>query len=97
MKKSEIALIILIAAVSFGASWFLGNWLFTNPDDEIVEVGFMRQIGGDLTRPSDEFFNAYAKNPTVDVYIGSCGLKEKWDDKTMSCIEDKSEEENPEE
>ncbi len=91
MKKSEIALIILVAVVSFGASWFIGNLVFKNPDDEYVELSFMRQIGGDLAMPDAEYFNAYAKNPAVDVYIGSCSINEEWDEAKMICVEKKEE------
>ncbi len=89
MKKTEIALIIVVSLISFGVAWFLGNTFFSNPDDEYVKIEYMEQIGSGLTMPSEENFNAYTPNPTVEVYIGSCAYGEEWDNDLKICRDKK--------
>ena len=86
MKKTEIALIILIALISVGLSWWLGNLLLKDPDENVATVKYMDQIGSTLDEPNTANFNAYAPNPTVEVYIGKCPYGEKWDESQKSCV-----------
>jgi hypothetical protein len=86
MKKTDIALIILIAAISVGLSWWIGNAVLTNPDDSVVTLDYMPQIGSTLDEPNIINFNTYAPNPTVEVYVGKCPYGQKWDESKKSCI-----------
>jgi len=86
MKKTDIALIILIAGISFGLSWWLGNVFLKDPDESVVELTFMEQIGSTLDEPNVSNFNVYAPNPTVEVYVGKCPYGQKWDESKKSCV-----------
>ena len=85
MKKTDIALIILIAAISIGLSWWLSNLILANPDDNVVSLTYMPQIGSNLDEPNVVNFNTYAPNPTVEVYVGDCGAMEVWDSAAKKC------------
>ena len=99
MKSTDIALIIVIAAVSMVIAYFGGNALLGDPAEKYESVIYMDTITSELPDPDPETFNAYALNPTVEVYVGDCGLGEVWDEETLSCVEDDGDngEETPDE
>ena len=43
-------------------------------------------IDSKVVAPSEDFFNAYAHNPTVEIYVGSCGVDEVWDTNSLKCV-----------
>ena len=92
MKKTEIALIILIALISVGLAWWLGNLILKDPDENVATINYMEQIGSTLDEPNSVNFNVYAPNPTVEVYIGKCPYGEKWDESQKSCVSEAEEE-----
>ncbi len=97
MKKTEIALIVLIALISVGVAWGVGNLVLKDPDENVATIDYMMQIGSTLDEPNSANFNSYAPNPTVEVYIGKCPYGEKWDESQKSCVSDLEEVEEDEE
>lgn len=71
MKKNEIALLILIVAISFAASFFLVRTIMGSPEKRTVEVQSVEAIKGDVTPPEATTFNENAINPTVEASIGT--------------------------
>ncbi len=71
MKKSDIAMIILIAGVSAMIAFLIGNQLsFLKPDPKGVEVPTAVSISSDVPEVDKKVFNADAINPTVQTVIG---------------------------
>ena len=77
MKKSEIAVVVLITGISFFTFWFIINNenVLGDPFDRAEPVSFMRPISSELEDPDPEIFNRNAINPTVDVWIG---VEDEW-------------------
>lgn len=70
MKKNEIALLVLIVAVSIGIAYAIGQSIFGKATSKPVEVETAKAISADVEYPSEAIFNEYAINPTVPVRIG---------------------------
>lgn len=70
MKKNEIALLILIVAISIGIAYAVGSSIFGKTGAEPVEVETAKAISSDIVRPAENIFNENAINPTVPVRIG---------------------------
>lgn len=91
MKNTDIAMIILVAAISIVGSYFLGNLFLGDPNDRVEELSYMEKIGGGIEQPHDETFNYDASNPTVEVYVGNCGPLEVWSPELKMCLQKTSE------
>lgn len=71
MKKSDIAMIVLLTAVSALISYFAVNALFEGDvSEKKYTVKVTEAIVDKYTEPSSEIFNKDAVNPTVQVEIG---------------------------
>lgn len=70
MKKSDIAMIILIAAVSVMIAYFVANAVVGDVKNEAVKVKTADPITADVEKPDETVFNKEAINPTVEVIIG---------------------------
>lgn len=70
MKKTDIALLILIASVSMLIAYFVGNMLLGGAQDKPVTVKTAESITTSVQQPDKRIFNAQAVNPTVPVTIG---------------------------
>lgn len=71
MKKSDIAMIILIASLSVGVEYLVANALpFLKIDEKGVMVKTIDEIKDEVTPPSDKIFNEDAINPTIETLIG---------------------------
>ena len=70
MKKNEIALLILIVAVSIGIAYAIGQAIFGNATTKPVEVETVKAISSEVQQPEERIFNEQAINPTVPVRIG---------------------------
>lgn len=70
MKKNEIALLILIVAISVGVAYAIGQSIFGGATTKSVEVETVNEISADIEQPSKDIFNENAINPTVPVRIG---------------------------
>lgn len=71
MKKSDYAMIILIASFGILVAYLLAtNLSFLRPPQDGVKVQTMEKISSDVTQPSEKVFNKDAVNPTVEVVVG---------------------------
>jgi hypothetical protein len=73
MKKSDIAMIILIASISVLIAYFVAKAIVGDVQNESVKVKVTEPITTDITEPDTTVFNADAINPTVEVIIGGQG------------------------
>lgn len=97
MKTSDIALAIFVAAISIVVSYFVGGWIFGDPNEKFEKIDFATEISDSVTDPAPEVFNPYANNPTVEVHTGECVSGEVWDVERNTCVAEKTEEEQTEE
>ncbi len=73
MKQSDIFSLILIAGIGTLAAFFTCNAIMGNPDEAQVKFTTVSEvIKSELAEPDPEIFNAYAINPTIEVYVGDC-------------------------
>jgi len=70
MKQKDVALIIVIAAVSAVASFLVSGWLFGKPADREQKAEVVDVITSDFSLPDSKYFNANAVNPTQLIQIG---------------------------
>lgn len=71
MKKSDIAMIILIASVSVIVAFFIAKSIpFLKLDEQGVKVKTVEAISSEVTQPDSTVFNSKAINPTVQTVIG---------------------------
>ena len=71
MKKSDIAMIVLIASVSVMISFIVANQLpFLKPPQKGVDVKTIDKISPTVADPDPSVFRADAINPTVQTVIG---------------------------
>ena len=70
MKKTDLGLVVLIAAVSIGIAFLIANSFNIGVKKEGVDVKTVDQISGQVQEPSERVFNSNAINPTVEIVIG---------------------------
>jgi hypothetical protein len=70
MKKSDIAMIILIASISVLVAYFVAKAVVGDVRNESVKVKTTDAISTDVVQPDTAVFNSNAINPTVEVIIG---------------------------
>ena len=70
MKKSDIALLILIVAISLGISYFVGKAVLEQFVQSDTEVERTDAISSEIVPPSQDVFNDQAINPAVPINIG---------------------------
>ncbi len=70
MKKSDIAMIILIASVSILVAYFVAKSIVGDVQNQSVKVKVADPISATVDEPSPKVFNSNAINPTVEVIIG---------------------------
>lgn len=71
MKKSDIAMIILIASLSIVIAFTVGSSLtFISPDEKGEKVDTIQPISAEVADPDPEVFNDKAINPTLRTVIG---------------------------
>lgn len=70
MKKTDIAMIILIAGVSVLVAYFIMNSVLSGFKTTPQTVKTADRISTDVTQPDPAVFNSKAINPTVQVNIG---------------------------
>ena len=69
MKKTDLAMIILIASVSILLAYFVANSIFGDVSKESAQVKTIEVINADIVPPSITIFNKDAINPAVEVQI----------------------------
>lgn len=70
MKKTDIAILILIVGISLLTAFLVGQALFGGRVAQPVEVETAESISADVTQPDKAIFNAEAINPSVQIQIG---------------------------
>jgi len=71
VKKSDIAMIILIASISMVAAYFIVKSIpIFQASGQPKEVSTFQEINSDVAEPDKNVFNDQAINPTVEVFIG---------------------------
>lgn len=70
MKRSEIALIILVAGMSVIIAFFVANTIIGQPTAKDAKVRTMSEISDTVEKPDATIFNSEAINPTIEVNIG---------------------------
>lgn len=70
MKKQDIAIIILIVAISALAAYLIGRAIVGDPDQQAVQVPTVEAISTTVEEPDSRVFNDDAINPTVEINIG---------------------------
>ena len=85
MKNTDLAMIVLVAAISVAVSYFLGNAILGNPNDRVENLTYIEEISGNVQLPDAETFNSEAINPTVEVFVGNCGPLETWNANKQVC------------
>ena len=76
MKKTDIAMIVLIAGVGILIAYFIAvNIPFLKIPEQGVEVQTVDSIGSEISEPSKSVFNADAINPTVEIVVGGNGAQ----------------------
>lgn len=68
MKQKDIALIIVIVAVSALLSFFISN-SFISPPDHDLEAAVVEPISSDFVEPEKQYFNDNSINPTQIIRI----------------------------
>ena len=69
MKKTDIAMLILIASVSVIVAYFVAKAIFGDVYSGTAKVKTMQSIDSSIVEPSAEIFNKNAINPAVQVNI----------------------------
>lgn len=69
MKKTDIAMIILIASVSVLLAFFVAKSIFGDTYNGNVKVKTIDKIDSSIVAPSPDIFNKNAINPAVQVQI----------------------------
>ncbi len=69
MKRTDIALIVLIAGLSAGIAYVVGNNIFGNINESGANVQTIDPITSTVEEPSEAIFNDNAINPSVEVQV----------------------------
>ena len=70
MKKTDIAMIILIASMSMLVSYFVVKSVLGSSQNKPVTVKTATPIQATVEDPDPRIFHEGAINPTVEVFIG---------------------------
>jgi uncharacterized protein YabE (DUF348 family) len=71
MKRSDIAIVLLIAAVSVGIAFFIAQTVLGNLTGETQKVKTIERIETSIEEPNTSIFNQDAINPAVEVQVGA--------------------------
>ena len=70
MKKSDIAMIVLIASIFILIAFFATRAIFGDGSNETVKVKTIEKIEATIQEPSTEIFNEKGINPTYRINVG---------------------------
>lgn len=70
MKKSDIAMIVLIASIGIAIAFFATRTFFSGAVSESVKVKTVDPMTSSVEKPDPTIFNANAINPTVEISVG---------------------------
>lgn len=77
MKKTDIAMIILIASISAVVAFFSAQALLGGEVNQPVKYQTAEKISSNIDEPDERIFNDNAINPTVEVFIGEGATSEE--------------------
>ncbi len=69
MKKTDIAMIVLIATVCVLVAFFVTRAIVGTPSSEEVKVDTIEKIDATVVEPDTAIFNKDAINPAIEVLI----------------------------
>lgn len=69
MKRTDVAMIILIATVCVLVAFFVTRAVMGTPSSDTVKVKTIEEIDATITPPDTAIFNKDAINPAVKVQI----------------------------
>lgn len=76
MKKTDIAMVVLIAGVGVAIGYLVAsNISFLKVPERGMKVQTIREISSDVEKPNSTIFNSNAINPTVEVFVGQDAAK----------------------
>ncbi len=76
MKKTDIAMVVLIAGVGVAIGYLVAsNISFLKVPERGMKVQTIREISSDVEKPNPAIFNSNAINPTVEVLVGQDAAK----------------------
>ena len=70
MKQKDIALIIIIVAISGVVSFLASRWIFAKPADRQQKAEVVDVITSDFPLPDSKYFNNNSIDPTQLIQIG---------------------------
>jgi hypothetical protein len=70
MKQKDIALIVVVVAISGLISFFVAQYFFLKPQSKQLKAEFVQPITTDFSRPDSRYFNDKSVNPTQQIQIG---------------------------
>lgn len=70
IKQSDIAMIILVTAISLVAAYVISGTIINSPDSRATPVEIAIPISPDFSEPDKKIFNDNAINPTELIKIG---------------------------
>lgn len=71
MKQKDIALIIIIAAISGLASFFVSRLIFVSANNRQQKVEVVDTITADFPIPSSKYFNNNSIDPAQVIQVGN--------------------------
>lgn len=71
MKKTDIAMIVLIASIFILIAFFATRAIFGDGANENVKVKTVERIESTIQEPSTDIFNEKAINPTYRINVGN--------------------------
>lgn len=70
MKQKDIALIVLIVAISGAISFFISKQIFASPKNRQQAVEVVQPITSNFPQPDSRYFNNQSFDPTQLITIG---------------------------
>ena len=75
MRQNDVAVIILVVAISLMASYFIGSALIASPESRSKQVEVIQPIGErfvnyEETETYGTIFNGQALNPSLNIDVG---------------------------
>ncbi len=87
MKNTDIALVILISAISILLAYWISGAIMGNPSEKVDTATYLDEISGDIQAPDRETFNPTMINPTEEIIIGNCNSETQVEDpETHRCM-----------
>lgn len=71
MKRTDLAMIVLIAAASAGIAYFVAQSFFGTMNTQSIKVKTVEPITSVVEAPDNKIFNSAAINPSVEVNINN--------------------------